>query len=544
MDVEKVTKWIAPECNGAPLLCMPNIVKPCHSLCIPGDAKILTPNGWKEISKAEVGDIAMCWANGHLFFDMIQATTKSFCPEVYMIGYNKRHNFDILYSPQHRLPIEAVSYSWGKNGRYKYDQPHIQTKVYTAEDFTPKTSRRFITSGRGTGQQHILTDEERVYIAIQADGILHRIIHSTGLNEYRIKVVKERKAKRLREILLQSGFQWSEHNTTTGVYTFAVWVPVEAKTFSNVFSYNMGYDKARAFIEELCFWDGHTSVRNIFGKKVKVRYYCSSRYDNIEFVQAIAAQSGFTTNTIKRPAVGNSHGHWQVWFEDKTYRSCGDMKKELLPYNNYMYCITVPSSFFLMKWQDKIVITGNCPRNIMGQTKWNLARAKCYMDADYTCEICGQNLGAGKCASHELYSTDYLAHRVVFERYICVCKKCHDLIHSGRSLTMYKRDGRNYSKDYLLSIAKRGMKLVYDYNQMHEHKLQMYGTLIEWMKDPELGKWVEPMVNQYQIEFYSPVDPGEDKKSWGKWRLIYNGKEYEPKYKNAKEWEEAMGEKQ
>lgn len=180
------------------------------------------------------------------------------------------------------------------------------------------------------------------------------------------------------------------------------------------------------------------------------------------------------------------------------------------------------------------------PRIIMGSAKWKLVRTKCYMDANYHCEICGQYLGAGKCASHELYSTDYIKHRVKFERYICVCRQCHDLIHSGRTYTMYRKGDKLYPQDYLLRILKKGMKLVYDNNVSNDEKLKMYSTLIQWMKDPELGKWAEPIANQYGIEFYASSDPGEDKKSWGKWRLIYDDKEYEPKYKDAKEWEEAM----
>lgn len=181
------------------------------------------------------------------------------------------------------------------------------------------------------------------------------------------------------------------------------------------------------------------------------------------------------------------------------------------------------------------------PRTIVGQARWNIMRTKCYMDADYTCQACGKYLGIGKTQAHELYSINYENQTSKFERCVTLCGQCHELIHSGRTYTLYRKGDSRYNKDYLLKLAKRGMKLVWDYNASHpENQLKMYGTLVEWAKDEELGKWLKPMIEQYDIKFYAATDPHEDKKSWGKWRLLYDGKKYEPKYKDAKEWEEAM----
>lgn len=179
------------------------------------------------------------------------------------------------------------------------------------------------------------------------------------------------------------------------------------------------------------------------------------------------------------------------------------------------------------------------PRVIEGQTKWNIMRTKCYMDADYTCQACGKYLGANRCQAHELYSIDWEHQRSKFERCVCLCAECHALfIHSGRAFTLYKKG--ELSADRMFKATKKCFEIIAQYNQEHEEKLKAYGTFIDWARDPELGKWIEPMINKYEIEFYAPAKAYEDKKSWSKWRLIYNNKEYEPKYKNAKEWEEAM----
>lgn len=187
---------------------------------------------------------------------------------------------------------------------------------------------------------------------------------------------------------------------------------------------------------------------------------------------------------------------------------------------------------------------GLAPRTIEGQAKWNIMRTKCYMDADYTCQACGKYLGAGKCEAHELYSVDWEHQTSKFERCVCLCKDCHSFIHSGRTFSMYQRKTPFYDKFFLQKIAKKAFALVSKYNNgvSEDEKLKLYGTIIEWLKNDELSQWLEPMVNYYNVKMYGAKKAYEDKKHWGKWRLIYNGKKYEPKYKDAKEWIEAMNE--
>lgn len=182
------------------------------------------------------------------------------------------------------------------------------------------------------------------------------------------------------------------------------------------------------------------------------------------------------------------------------------------------------------------------PRIIEGQARWNIMRTECYMDADYTCQACGKYLGAGKCEAHELYSIDWSQQLSRFERCICLCHGCHSFIHSGHTFTMYQKGEKSYTKEYLQKIAKNAFNLISAYNNTAplDQKLRMYSTIVEWLKDERLGRWLEPMINHYNIMIYAPKKAYEDKKHWDKWRLIYNGEEYEPKYKSAKEWKEAM----
>lgn len=185
---------------------------------------------------------------------------------------------------------------------------------------------------------------------------------------------------------------------------------------------------------------------------------------------------------------------------------------------------------------------GQAPRVIVGEAKWQIMRTKCYMGAHYTCEICGKYLGKGKTDAHEVYDVDYANRKSTFVRAVCVCKTCHSSIHCGRAITSYKKGKKGFTRDILLKQAKHTFQLVADYNYSHPAApIRLHGSWVEWLKCPELAKWMVPMIEQYSIGFYSPTPDDGAPEYWGDWRLVFKGKEYQPKYPTLEAWDEAFG---
>lgn len=181
------------------------------------------------------------------------------------------------------------------------------------------------------------------------------------------------------------------------------------------------------------------------------------------------------------------------------------------------------------------------PRIIMGNSAWNVVRKKCYYDAGYHCEICGVDFADIKprYAAHELYSYDYDQQEGVFERCVAICAKCHDFIHSGRLITMFRNGNPIYPKAYLLEVVERGFRQVYEYNKANpENELRVYATFIEYLDAPELRTEMIELINKYHIKFYEEHLPRS--KRWKGWHLIWNGRRYESPYAKQSEWEEAM----
>lgn len=177
------------------------------------------------------------------------------------------------------------------------------------------------------------------------------------------------------------------------------------------------------------------------------------------------------------------------------------------------------------------------PRKFMGQSTWDRVRKRCYFDAGYKCEICGEEFVKPKYAAHELYTIDYKEGTSTFERCIAIDSCCHDFIHSGRLITMYKNKNPLYPKKYVLKTVEKGFKLIHKYNKEHpEAPLRAYATFLEYLKT-DLAFDIGKLIDKYGIEFYA--EPKHIAK-WENWRLIWNGKEYPTPYKSQSEWVEAM----
>lgn len=141
------------------------------------------------------------------------------------------------------------------------------------------------------------------------------------------------------------------------------------------------------------------------------------------------------------------------------------------------------------------------PRSIKGKEWWDIERQKAYASTDYHCLACGVYKSEADyhqwLEAHELYDYDYKKGRLTFIELVPLCHCCHNYIHSGRMQALVDKGEMEFDK--MVFIRKRGDKIVKD-NKLKRPK--------------------------------PPTKCAE----WSKWRLIFDGKEYAPKFKNYAEW--------
>lgn len=563
--MEKRFKWEVPEGGGAPHLCQPNIPHPLHG-CLRGDAEVLTVGGWKRIDGVTTGDLVATWAadTEKIVWDHPYGIVKKYYKQMIRIKYAKYKTFGMLVSPDHRIPVRAQT-----DGRVQKDGVRVKVprewriKDTTAAKINLTQFLRFITAARGGSMmENELSDLERVYISIQADGSIRRekmenVQHNTrytsakGLRSYRMLFVKERKKQRFEYLCQSAGVKMTKSAHKEGGYyvsegrqRYDVWVEPNCKNFWESFDItSFGQVKAQQFLDEIALWDG--SCAETCG--ILNRRYVTTNLGNAKFAQAVAVIAGVTSSFQVRPAdpKTNTKETYTIDFLDRDYRATQSCVKEVEDYDDYAYCINVPTSYFVSRDADSqsVMITGNCaPRTIMGAKAWDEARKACYEACDRKCEICGADCPSGRMDAHELYDINYKAKTCTFVRLIGLCKKCHSgVIHSGRAITMYKNHMPLWTKQIMLEAAEHGFELVQKWNKSHETDppLKMFATIKDWLKEPSLQPELQGLIDKYGIEFYDvpATDTADD---FGKWRLIYDGVEYFSPYKTKAEWEAAM----
>lgn len=180
------------------------------------------------------------------------------------------------------------------------------------------------------------------------------------------------------------------------------------------------------------------------------------------------------------------------------------------------------------------------PRTVLGRKVWDEMRRKCYDDAGHRCEVCGAE---GVVHAHELYDIDYENQTVTFNRCVCLCPLCHlRCIHTGRALTLYKKNSPLMTRSALLEGAEHCFKLIHDYNSVHRSSepLRVFSAWLDYAKQPELTETMEDLFKKYEVKFYKVQQKWYDSKHWRKWKLIIEGKEYPTPYASVEEWQKAM----
>ena len=140
------------------------------------------------------------------------------------------------------------------------------------------------------------------------------------------------------------------------------------------------------------------------------------------------------------------------------------------------------------------------PRTIMGQAWWDIVRREAYLSTNYHCAACGVHKSQAKkhqwLEAHEVYDIDYEKGTMTFVEIVPLCHYCHNCIHSGHMAMLV--DAGEMTKKIMNEIKKHG-------------EVVLKGI----KKEKKELKSIAP---------------------WSKWRMVFDGKEYPPKYKSFDAW--------
>lgn len=327
-----------------------NRAKRCVHGCVPGDHEVLTPTGWVRIDRLQEGELVAQWCvDGKIDFVAPSRITKLDLPEEKLIELNGR-GLRIRMTPWHRVPVKTSSAG--------------KVREFTAETLPDRG--RIPVGGTVTGGYVDWTPQMALSVAVQADGSLR------SANTVCFHLVRGRKIERLRKLVHEAGLRikevpckchqnglritiqrppWAdEYGGRCGLLKFGT------KNFDLEVLLRLTKAARRSFLEELLLWDG--TVRS-GGRRQE---YLTTDKENAVAVQTVAHLTGMQglLRTCDRSRSLGKKPLYSVSFNRRQWARLEAMTRANLPVEpRKVYCVTVPSTFFLIRWKDTISVTGN-----------------------------------------------------------------------------------------------------------------------------------------------------------------------------------------
>lgn len=320
--------------------------------CVDSETEFLTRDGWVKADELnaehevaqffkKTGNIRFIkptklhkhWFSG----DLLKITTEE--------------QIEMVLTPNHRCLLQ--------NRRSGY------FKDVLAENFQP--DKKHLNAGNYPGGCVSLNEWEICWLcAVQADGS-----YKTSSGVF-FAFKKKRKIERIRRCLRKLNTAYSERfDTKRKVTSFYVsnseritrWAKnlMPEKVFGKWI-----LDLDRPSLDKMCseifLWDGDATRNDT---------YSSSDKRNSDWVQILMSLSGNRANIASRmpgSAWSKRIHHYVNISLGRPYSLTSNFDKEEVPYEGYVYCVTVPSSYVVIRRNGKVSITGNS-QNIGSQSE-------------------------------------------------------------------------------------------------------------------------------------------------------------------------------
>jgi DNA polymerase elongation subunit (family B) len=331
--------------------------------CIDEKSEILTKKGWKNINNIDNNDNVLSLNLFNMYYEWqpIENIYK-YDYEGQLISYNcRRINFAV--TPNHKFPTLVFRHS----GKLK----QINTIEFECIKDIPEQRRQFILGSNGykDGKVNYFSDEEIKLCAwIITEGHFAKKVKRPFGGEIYIYQSDEKHSQNkleIREILINLNILYKETKNKfmiPTVFTSKYRVLLnEEKRIPKLF-FDLPLKQLRLFIETLTKGDGH--IKSF----AKSGYICSADKVLAEQYQLICTLAGYNcyisssiTNEImgtklKKPATV----YYANYYKGDCY--CAGFSKNKFSYIDYkgkVWCISTPFHNFIMKREDKVMISGN-----------------------------------------------------------------------------------------------------------------------------------------------------------------------------------------
>lgn len=175
---------------------------------------------------------------------------------------------------------------------------------------------------------------------------------------------------------------------------------------------------------------------------------------------------------------------------------------------------------------------GTAPRTILGKEWWDEKRKEAYMENNYHCMACGAHKSQDRfhnwLEAHEDYEISYATGKVKLKKIVALCHSCHNFIHSGRLLSLWRKG--EVSDVKISYILKRGFRILKTNNLEPFHgTCDVYCEVMD-----SLNNDVFHLFDRVQrLKIKQKVEIQQD---WSKWHIEIDGVNHYGKFESIEDW--------
>lgn len=298
--------------------------------CVPADAEVLTRDGWQSIATVTEGQYIAQWDNGSVTF-VPTSPYRTQYKGLWYVGAGEQ--FNVCLTAEHRVLLQD-----------KYLQRSFELP---AKQAATRSNVVLPLGGKINGPLTISCP--KLLVAVLADGSYEGTV-------IRISFTKQRKIDRLLSLFTEYGIEWWENASKPGYRRFVFRPPSDWPTEKRWGWWVTGLRKevAEEMLEECRYWDG-TDRGTSF-------WFFSADKEQAEIVATLAHLCGRAATIRREEQNEGSYSDTVMWIVNVKPRGYARLQSKhwtTQPYEGEVYCVTVPSSYWLMRYRGKISVTGN-----------------------------------------------------------------------------------------------------------------------------------------------------------------------------------------
>lgn len=318
--------------------------------CVDCDTEFFSEDGWKKISEYKNGDKVLQY-NKDGTAELVKPLKYHVKNSKFLWRVTTKNRLDMVVSEYHNVVYKSAN---SNNVKIKPFHDIMFSLDWNKNGFNGRIPKTFMYSGKG-----IAMSEERIrlMVAIFADGSFKKETKSTCCY---FGIKKRRKRERIEMLLCSNNITYRKNGS---FYVFDA--PTREKHYP-VEWYNMTNEQLEIVIDEMKHWDG---CQFEVGHMPSFTTIHKSDADFIQFAYTAIGYSAYIQTRDRRGQKRRIVDH-DIVVKNLEYCVCSGIRNKDVDlrhatYSGYktkdgkMYCFTMPSGMWVMRRNDRIIITGN-----------------------------------------------------------------------------------------------------------------------------------------------------------------------------------------